>query len=385
MLQLAQTLALSLLLLPTHAAFSSYGCFPKSSVESLLTYGDEYTFQSSGHCEGICSGSRYAALIEGSTCYCGSIEIDSSDEVSSSNCDTTCQGYGSENCGGSDYFLIYEDASVSASAVASSSSTAQSSSTSSSSSSSKTSSTHKTTSTEASFSTDVESSTTSEADDESSSASSTDNTSQVVSTVTSDSKPSEVTITKTKDSESSPTASTSDSGSSSASATGHSDDTSKSSSGSSKKSLSGGAIGGIVVGVVGGIGLLAGLLFFLWYRRRHSDDDEDDFEKDAEGFHAVPPLNRTGGKSEYNVTPNSFVGKKPTIKSEHTKQQSLNNNSFGSNDEYFMFEDARVASVGHGQGAGVLPYPTEDYGRRRLSDGSLPDMITKGSLKVVNN
>lgn len=48
-----------------------------------------------------------------------------------------------------------------------------------------------------------------------------------------------------------------------------------------------------------------------------------------------------------------------------------------------MFDDGRIIN---GQLQDVNPpYPTEDYGRRRLSDGSLPDMATKGELKVVNN
>lgn len=359
----------------TSAAFELYGCFPEDLVQ--LLFQDDYLYQSSGHCEDECSDSRYIGLISGLKCYCGDSGVSSDDEVSSLNCDTPCQGFPDENCGGSGYFLVYIN-----SAVAESSSSSSESSSSSSESSSETSSSSSSASTTESSS---ESSSTSESDNSSSSTDSSSSHSKsqsetstssssekessstiFVSTTTGSSGAIETTVTETR--------------SSSQTSSGSKDDDEKDSKSSS--GLSGGAIAGIVIGSVAGVGLIAGLaLFFCWYKRRHDDDDDDDDNttnfNETKGFQTVVPP---------NVAPNPFVTKNSTIKSKHGKKSSLNNNSFNSTSEdYFMFDDGRIINGQQQQDFASPPYPTEDYGRRRLSDGSLPDMTTKGELKVVNN
>lgn len=59
-------------------------------------------------------------------------------------------------------------------------------------------------------------------------------------------------------------------------------------------------------------------------------------------------------------------------------------NSFSSHDhdeEYFLFDRPKVDITGEANKV------SSEYGRRRLSNGSLPDMATRkpGSLQVVNN
>lgn len=47
-------------------------------------------------------------LTGGSNCYCGSSLPAKSDLVDDSYCDTPCDGYDTENCGGDDYWSIYK-------------------------------------------------------------------------------------------------------------------------------------------------------------------------------------------------------------------------------------------------------------------------------------
>lgn len=368
------------------ASFSKVGCFRKNDIIDLLTYSDESIYQSSLHCEEQCPDAAYIAVIDGSTCYCGNYEISLSDEADSSNCDTHCNGYGSENCGGQNYFLVYSQDGVDASSYPSSSSSSSASSSSSSSSSSSDSSDGSDTSSEPSASAEDSSSSdqsTSTEDDSSSSAdaSVTDSDSasasitESVTTESNSSGVSEITVTRTRGSDAT---SSTESEQSHSSEAGSNDDDEGGGGG-----LSGGAIAGIVVGSVAGVGLLAaGALFFLWYKRKHGDDQDDE-----DGFDLSPPANE-----KYNVNPNPFVGpavgKNGTVNSRHTKNPSNNTGSYTSNDEYYMF-NAHPGGYDQGGNTNVNgfepPYPTEDFGRRRLSDGSLPDMAAKSSLKVVNN
>lgn len=349
--------------------FTQVGCFDRSSVKGLTSKGS-YIYQSTSYCQEQCSGYRYAALISGSTCYCGDSSIDENDTVDISNCDSPCQGYDSTNCGGDGYYLIFEDSSVevadtSSSTTSTSSSTSTTSTSSSSTSSStstsstSTSSSSSTSSTSSSSSSEPPSSSSEAATSSSEEASSTSSSaSSVVSTVTNSGTVTTITTT----SQPSPT--------SSESSNNDNDDDKK----QKKSGLSGGAIAGIVVGSVAGIGIIGLLAFLFLIKRRNSDDEEDDDfnEKDINGFTLAGPTKNYGN----DITPNPFVTKNSTIKSKHTKNQSFNSHSFNSNNEDFMFSNPNNEG---------LPYPMEDYGRRRLSDGSLPDMVTKGSLKVVNN
>lgn len=78
-------------------SFSKLGCFKQSDLLSYLSKEDSFMYQSLGHCQGACQGKAVAALIDGKNCYCGLSIPELSLEVSSSNCDSPCQGYDKEN------------------------------------------------------------------------------------------------------------------------------------------------------------------------------------------------------------------------------------------------------------------------------------------------
>ena len=376
LLLISITLLLSLVL----GDFSNYGCFPEDSVSGSLEKSDEYIYQSNGHCKQQCSGSKYAALIDGSTCYCGDTYIDKSESVDDSNCDTSCQGYTYEKCGGSNYFLILADSSVEVST--SSSSTSSSTSTSSSSTSlseepSTSSSSSSSTSLSEEPSTSSSSSSTASLSEEPSTSSSSSSTTslsssdssssapRVVTTITEDSEPVPTTLTRTADNSAS--TSDSDTTSSETDSNGNNNDNVNDNNNDDDDGLSGGAIAGVVVGSVAGVGLLALLAFlFILYRRRRGNDEDDDDDE-------------TYTNNEKYPDP-AFIAKN-SIKSNHHKQYpslGQTSNSFSSTPEdNHMFENPNFNPP--------PPPPSNEWGRRRLSDGSLPDMVTKGSLKVVNN
>lgn len=136
--------------------------------------------------------------------------------------------------------------------------------------------------------------------------------------------------------------------------------------------MSGGQIAGAVVGSIAGAIILGALaVFFIWKRRRSDDEDEEDFfdlgDKDARmrGFDSVIPNSYSG-----NV---AVAGAAAGV---HTHSNSDTSNSYGSNPDDFHYSGPRDEFVD----------PPEDLGRRRFSDGSLPDMVAKGpgSLKVIN-
>lgn len=157
-----------------------------------------------------------------------------------------------------------------------------------------------------------------------------------------------------------------------------------------------------------------GLVFlFIWYRRRQNDEEEDDmFTLGGAGAPAVKGsgsggMNRSGSNSMqqiYDINNNPFLSKSGSkrvntgnipnaavqggimtngIRRESNHQHNQLN-SFSSHDhdeEYFLFDRPKVDITGEAN------KKSSEYGRRRLSNGSLPDMATRnpGSLKVVNN
>lgn len=70
-----------------------------------------YTFQSSGWCQDRCSGSDYNsavfALTGGSNCLCGDELPPASDKVSNDKCNTPCDGWPQDMCGGSGFYSVY--------------------------------------------------------------------------------------------------------------------------------------------------------------------------------------------------------------------------------------------------------------------------------------
>lgn len=388
-------------------SFSESGCYKQSLISSLLSYDNEDTYQSTSLCKSACSGKRVMALLEGKYCYCGDLDPDEDDQVSDLNCDTPCQGYDLENCGGDGYFEVFINSDVDneeAATLTSSSSAKSSSAKTSSKSSTKTTSSTSSSSTETSSliiitlsSTEAETSSEvqlseaplSLAEETSSSSSKLKSSTKaqittLVSTVTlgPSNTQSVIEITKTA---------------SATAATSSALESSQAPSSGSRKSLSTGGIVGVVIGALAGIGLLvAGALFFLWYRRRKSDDDDHDDEFTLSG---------PAEKTDYSISTNPFIanGTDATAAgamaaagmaisqnasrsaSHHHKNSSYGNNSYNNNsysstnEDNFHFDDARNLPNDFAK--------PEDFGRRRLSDGSLPDMVARnpGSLKVVNN
>ncbi|CUM62631.1 uncharacterized protein PRCAT00000185001 [Priceomyces carsonii] len=365
------------------SSFEKMGCFKKSSVQSLLTFNDNDTYQSSGYCQEQCSDDAVFGLIDGKSCYCGNTIPDSSDEVDDSNCNTVCQGYGYEKCGGLNYFLIYTDSSAQASTAGGDSSTLSSSSptssteTSTSTSSDQTSevSTTSQTSTSSSSSSSTSPSTSSEATSEQSGYHTT-----IVSVESESQSVREVTKTvewSTTLSHSSTGKSTSSTSTANASKTTHASTTSSNEHNETKdnkdsgKSLSGGGIAGVVVGSIAGAAILAaGLIFFICHRRRSDDDKDDEFTL-------------SGPEQEKSETFGGAAGSHVQHNHQASNGQMLGSFASTQNDDLFIYGP----SAHPNDMTGDHSMPIADFGRRRLSNGSLPDMVQRnhGSLKVVNN
>ncbi|KAJ5706948.1 hypothetical protein N7488_006749 [Penicillium malachiteum] len=92
--------------LAPRASLTLVGCY--SSSEGL-TNETSYEFQSSGWCQDRCVGYNAAvfALTGGSDCLCGEELPPTSDKVASSKCNTECDGWPSDMCGGSGYYSVY--------------------------------------------------------------------------------------------------------------------------------------------------------------------------------------------------------------------------------------------------------------------------------------
>jgi cell wall integrity and stress response component len=84
------------------------GCY--SSAGSLTSQGD-YTYQTSGYCQGVCLplNKPVMAITGGSTCYCGD-ELPAADlEVPLSQCNSPCNGFSQQSCGGIGFWQVYLD------------------------------------------------------------------------------------------------------------------------------------------------------------------------------------------------------------------------------------------------------------------------------------
>ncbi|KAF2086316.1 hypothetical protein K490DRAFT_21335, partial [Saccharata proteae CBS 121410] len=82
------------------------GCF--SSSEPLEDEG-YYTYQTTGNCQPICVGLGFPVmgLVNGSNCYCGDLLPAKSSQVDDDKCDTPCNGYDTQTCGGDNYWQVY--------------------------------------------------------------------------------------------------------------------------------------------------------------------------------------------------------------------------------------------------------------------------------------
>ncbi|CEP25072.1 unnamed protein product [Cyberlindnera jadinii] len=340
------------------AEYSSSGCYSLSSLESVLTSRGEYTYQTNSYCQEQCAGYAVAATMDGSTCYCSNQLPSNISPVSSSLCSSTCNGYPQELCGGDGYLSVYangeqdtspigESSSSSSSTISTSNtpttlstSTSASSTTSTLSTSTSSTSTSSTSTSSASAATQTTSSTSSSRSSSTSSSvtSSTSTTASalvttqvsVITSIITASHGAATTVTQTIESTGYATPTASSAGSSSSAAS-----SSTTSSGSS--GLSKGAIAGIAVGsVVGGL-LLLGLLLLFCLRRRYSSEDDDE--------------------------------------SEHT-EKPVHNDMY----DYYNVDgdfDTHIPPI---------PYYMQENGRKRLSNGSLPDasVDNQKTLRVTN-
>ncbi|RMZ91252.1 hypothetical protein DV736_g1512, partial [Chaetothyriales sp. CBS 134916] len=77
------------------------------AIPSDYTSKGSYTFQTSGYCHDQCAGFSVMAITAGSTCYCGSELPSDSNKASSDSCNTPCQGFDTQTCGGIQFYQLY--------------------------------------------------------------------------------------------------------------------------------------------------------------------------------------------------------------------------------------------------------------------------------------
>jgi cell wall integrity and stress response component len=97
----------ALLWLPLVSALPSMtavGCFSDSG--DLVDQGS-YTFQTIGYCQQLCVNMTMPvmALTKGSNCLCGHT-APTTGQVANGTCNTKCQGYGQQTCGGASSFWV---------------------------------------------------------------------------------------------------------------------------------------------------------------------------------------------------------------------------------------------------------------------------------------
>src|SRR5271163_3786264 len=87
-------------------AITTLGCY--SNADNLQNEGP-WTYQTSGYCQTVCAGLNkpVMAITQGSTCYCGDSEPSSSYAVSNSSCNSPCNGYDLDICGGIGFWTVY--------------------------------------------------------------------------------------------------------------------------------------------------------------------------------------------------------------------------------------------------------------------------------------
>lgn len=375
-------------------SWSSTGkCYPKSSLSGTTAAGVS-TFQTSLLCESNCKRSAVVA-ISGTSCFCSNVLPNAADAVDISNCDITCNSLGNENCGGNDYYFVYENSNpqtvISPSSSLSSTTTSSRTSTSISSNLQKSSSSSSPSSSLSSLSQDALTS----------SSSSSNDIKTITSTFTPDPNYTAVIISTTIVTPSATHSSSSNSGSSTKTPS------------SDSKSVSGGTIAGAVVGSVAGAALIVAAIFFLlMWRRKHANDSdvEDDFilsgpneknmSQDVNSSIAPNPFLLAGGykfddeqmQNHHDDSSQQFVGVPSSISDNstsygHSRQTSqLHGGSYGSQHgggDYQSSDDVHYVDDNSNNNT-MLSRPR--IGSRKLSNGSLPDI--KGntrSLKVVNN
>ncbi|CAR26316.1 ZYRO0B06820p [Zygosaccharomyces rouxii] len=390
------------------------GCYDTRGLN--LRSQSQHDWQSLSNCQQHCGGSPLVAMRNGGECFCGdSLDLLSSASLTPGLCNTQCNGWAYQSCGGNSSVDVYVDASRSSHSHGSASVSQVALTTTLTSGSSSQVSNINSGSSDSSF---VSSSLASSTSEPSASGSS-----QSSSFATSYHHVSSSSLSPVKARVSNPTASqtiqttpVSISGSPSIS-TGYvtrvvstlitrdnKDETvlrtttalelpssySNIDKSTSPKNgnLGGGAIAGIVVGVVLGVlVILAGAGFYLW--RRHVLNQEPDLEEtkhyqpysfgDADAMSIDSP-SRTGSTCHKgsSATRSSSYGSVPTgFLSDSISKGSLNS--------LLMTEDTGVNHMRQNMPSTVFEEPPSVYnGSQRFSTGSLPDMMEERNLTVAN-
>lgn len=288
------------------------GCW--SSI-STLGNGVVDQYQAPSLCAKSCPNSPYLGLYKGSTCYC----LDGLPSGSQGgSCNIPCFGFGTETCGGSNAYNVYQNPGVSVSSSAVLSSTSLSSSLSSSSSSSST-------------------------------------TAAPSSSDTSDTSSSQTIFTSTQTQGNDIVTKTITSGSSGTST--HSPSSSSASGENKKKSSN---TGPIVGGVVGGLGALVligvGIFFFMKHRNSEYEDEEEFYDKPT-------------GPGTLGAGLGGSLGRGNTAKGSRKNASPLDMPMAN------PFVHPNDATVGALPGSGLVDPRLNPImmGRRRLSEGSLAD------------
>jgi len=89
-------------------SITTLGCYSKPDP---LTQDNTDTFQTSGSCQVACGNAGYPvmAITGGSTCYCGNMLPALDLQVDNTSCNSPCNGYDQQNCGGIGYWQVYLD------------------------------------------------------------------------------------------------------------------------------------------------------------------------------------------------------------------------------------------------------------------------------------
>ncbi|CCE66272.1 hypothetical protein TPHA_0P01140 [Tetrapisispora phaffii CBS 4417] len=96
--------------------YNYQGCYDSSSLRSMMSSLGTYTYQSISYCQTECNGSKFIALLDGGECYCSDdtsiLDVLSSLQSDSSQCNVGCNGWPYQTCGGQTYMDFYVDSSI---------------------------------------------------------------------------------------------------------------------------------------------------------------------------------------------------------------------------------------------------------------------------------
>ncbi|ANZ76566.1 BA75_03959T0 [Komagataella pastoris] len=97
---------LSILICLRHVIALTYmGCYPSSLLEQSFIFQSSTSLQTIELCSGTCSGHLYAALINGTECYCSDSFVVESER--SFECEVRCAGNIIQTCGGTFSFQVF--------------------------------------------------------------------------------------------------------------------------------------------------------------------------------------------------------------------------------------------------------------------------------------